>query len=163
MKVLRLDQTTLKLLGIISSKGKPYYTRMVISQYVCLITPVLLLLPLIAYFLVNFKDVAEATSAFYLICIAGMAFVTYSEFWRKRSTVLSIIKGIQAFADNSLDAFKPVYASNESLAYQIVHYFKICVFCSVYGVVSVPLTVLIYMWISGNYSDESRMLPASLL
>lgn len=163
MKVLRMDQQILKMLGIISSKGKPYYLQMIISQYVCLITPVLLLLPLIAYFLVNFRDVAEATSAFYLICIAGMGSVTYSEFWMKRSIVLSIIQRIQQIVDDSSEEFRPFYTKTESLAHNIVHYFKIFVFFSVFGVVSVPLSVLIFLWITGNNTDDMRMLPASLL
>lgn len=163
MKVLSLDQITLKMLGIISSKGKSYYTRMIISQYVCMITPIVLLIPLIAYFVVNFTDVAQATSAFYLICIAGMGFVTYSEFWVKRSTALSIIDQIQQIVNDSAEEFKSVYTKTEVIAYNVVHYFKIFVFCSVYGVVSVPLCVLIFLWITGDYMDDMKLLPAALL
>lgn len=163
MKVLRLDQRTLKMLGIISSKGKSYSTRMVISQYVCVVTPILLLIPLVAFFLVNFRDVAQATSAFYLICIAGMASVTYSEFWIKRSTALSIIHQIQEIVNNSAKEFQLIYRETELMAYNIVYYFKIFVFCSVFGVVSVPLCVLIFLWITGDYFDDMRILPAALL
>lgn len=163
MKVLKLDQITLKMLGIISSKGKSYHTKMLMSQYVCVITPIAFLSPLIAFFVQNIRDVEQATSAFYLICIAGMASITYSEFWMKRSTVLSIVRRIQAIVDDSIGAFKPFYTKIESLAYNIVHYFKISVFISVFGVVSVPLSVLIYLWATGNYSSEQRLLPAAYL
>lgn len=163
MKVLRLDQETLKLLGIISSVDKSYYLQMIISQYVCLVTPILLLLPSIAYFVVNIRDVAAATSAFYLLCIIGMGFVTYSEYWLKRSTVLSLLRRIQELVDESCEKFKSFYMATESLAFKIVYYFKIFVFCSVFSVVSVPLIVLIFMWITNDYSDEMRILPASLL
>lgn len=162
MKVLSLDQITLKMLGIISSKGKSYYTRMIISQYVCLITPILFLIPLITFFLMNFSDVAQATSAFYLICIVGMGFVTYSEFWIKRSTALSIIDQIQKIVNDSAKEFKRVYQKTELIAYNVVHYFKIFVFCSVFGVVSVPLCILIFLWITDDYLDEMRLLPAAL-
>lgn len=163
MKVLRMDQQILKMLGIISSKDKPYYFKMIVSQYTCMITPVLLLLPLIAYFLVNFGDVAEATSASYLICIAGMGSGTYLEFWKKRSIVLSIIQRIQNICDDSSEKFKPFFIKTEALACKIVNYFKIFVFISVFAVVSVPLSVLIFLWITNDYTDEMRMLPASLL
>lgn len=162
MKVLKLDQITLKMLGIISSKGKSYQTKMLVSQYVCVITPIAFLLPLLAFFVQNIRDVEQATSAFYLICISGMASITYSEFWMKRSIVSSIIRRIQAIVDDSI-VYKPFYTNIESLAYNIVHYFKISVFISVFGVVSVPLSVLIYQWATGNYSSEQRLLPAAFL
>lgn len=163
MKVLSLDQKTLKMLGIISSKGKPYHLRMVVSQYVCMITPIAFLLPLIAFFLKNFRDVGQATSAFYLICIAGMASITYSDFWMKRSFAVSMIRRIQAIVNDSIELHKPFYARIESLAYNIVHYFKVGVFISVFGVVSVPLCALIYLWMTDDYSSAARILPAALL
>lgn len=162
MKVLKLDQLSLKLLGIINSFGKPYYMKMVLSQCACLITPVLFLIPLITYFIKHFRDVAEATSAFYLICIVGMGLTTYSEFWIKRSTALSIIHRIQVIVNDSIEHFKPIYMQTESLTYNIVHYFKIFVYCSVFGVVSLPLCVLIIMWITNSYSDNMKMLPAAI-
>lgn len=163
MKVLRLDQKTLKMLGIISSIGEPYYMRMLVSQYVCLITPVVFLLPLIVFFLKNISDVGQATSAFYLICIAGMASVTYSEYWLKRPVVLSIMRRIQNTVNDSIEPYKPFYAAIETLAFKIVHYFKVFVFISVFGVVSLPMCVLIYLWATNNYTDEARILPAALL
>lgn len=163
MKALRLDQKTLKMLGVISSKGKPYYSRMIISQYVCWITPILFQLPSIAYFVVNISDVAAATSAFYMICIIGMGFITYIEFWLKRSTVISLIRRIQVLTNESCEKCKSLYTETESLAFKIVHYFKMFVFCSVFGVISVPLIVLIFLWITDDYSEDMRMLPASLL
>lgn len=163
MKVMRLDQKTLKMLGIIDSKGKPYYLRMSISRYVCLITPVLLLVPLIAYFFVHFHNVAQATSAFYLISIAGMAFATYSEFWLKRPNALSIIKRVQSIVDGSLDEFRPNYEKTESLVCNIVHYFSVFMFGSVFGVVSVPLCIFLFSWITGNDTTNLKVLPAALL
>lgn len=163
MKALQVDQTILKQLGVISSKGKPYYTRMVISQCVCLVAPIALLIPLVAFFLCNLGDVAQATSAFYLMCITGMALVTYWEFWIKRSTVLSIIHEIQQIINDSTDDYKPMYRKTVLLAYKIVQYFRIFAFGSVYGVVSLPLCVIIFVWISGGNVDEMRILPVSLL
>lgn len=163
MKVLSLDQDTLKMLGIISSKGKSYYLKMLISQYVCVITPIAFMSPLFAFFLKNFRDVGQATSAFYLICIAGMASITYSDFWLKRATLLSIIRRIQAIVDDTIESYKPSYIKVEHLAHKIVHYFKVCVFISVFGVVSVPMCVLIYLWFAGDYSSAARLLPAALL
>lgn len=163
MNVLRSDQKAFQMLGIISSKGDPHHLRMRISQYMCLVTPGSMLLPLIAYFLVNFRNVAEATSAFYLICIIGMASTTYSEYLLKRSMVLSIIQRIQDIVDDSTTAFRLSYQRTESLSSRIVDKFRIFVFLSVFGVVSVPLFVLIILWISNNYSDSMKILPAALL
>lgn len=162
MKALYLDRKTLEMLGLISSEGKPYHRQMLISQYTCLITPVIFLIPLLTYFVLNFRDVAEATSAFYLICITGMGLTTYSEFWIKRPSALFIIYRIQQIVDNSVEKFKPFYQKIEFLAYKIVHYFRIFVFCSVFTVVSLPLLILIILWVTGNYTDEMRILPAAL-
>ncbi|XP_031617421.1 odorant receptor 13a-like [Contarinia nasturtii] len=136
--------------------------QMILSQYVCLITPVIFLIPLLTYFVLNITDVAEATSAFYLICITGMGLTTYSEFWIKRTSALSIIYRIQQIVDNSVEKFKPFYMQNEVLAYKIVYSFRIFVFCSVFGVVSLPLCILIILWVTGNYTDDMRILPAAL-
>lgn len=163
MKVLQLDQTTLKLLGVISSRGKPYYTRMLISQCVCLVAPIALLIPLVAFFLCNLDDIAQATSAFYLMCITGMALITYWEFWIKRSEVLSIIHDIQQIINDSTDDYKPMYGKTIVLAYKIVHYFRIFAFFSIYGVVSLPLCLIIFVWISGGNVVDMRILPVSLL
>lgn len=162
MEVLSQDQNTLKLLGIMSSKGKSYHMKMVLSQCVCLITPILFLIPLITYFVMNIRDVSEATNAFYLLCICGMGLLTYSEFWLKRPIVLSIMRRVQVIVDYSMEKFKPVYIRSESLVHNVVHYFKIFVFCSVFGVVSLPLCVLIFLWITDDYSDDMRILPAAL-
>lgn len=160
MKVLTLNQTILKWLGIIES---PNDIRMVISQYICLISPILLLIPSIAYFLVNFQDVAQATSAFYLICITGMGLLTYLDCLIKRSTVLSIIQRLQQIIDSVDSNFQQFYENCERQTNQIVHYFRIFVFTSVYTVISLPIVVLIFEWLNGNYSKDSLMLPASLL
>lgn len=162
MKVIRLDQRALKMLGIISSEGKPYYWRVAISRFVCLTTPIVFLLPSIAYFISHFSDVAEATSAFYLICIAGMASMTYSEYWIKRPVILSIIQRIQALVNDTPTKFRPSYEKTESFAYKIVHYFKVFVFCSVFGVVSLPLLKFILVWTFGNDPEDVRILPAAL-
>lgn len=162
MKVMSLDRTALKMLGIISSAHKPYHWRMVVSRFICLITPIVFLLPSIAYFICNLRDVSEATSAFYLICIAGMASMAYTEYWIKRTVILSIINRIQTLVDNSSNEYLPKYKQIESLTYQIVHYFKIFVFCSVFAVVSLPLCIFFCVWIVGNNPNDVRILPAAL-
>lgn len=163
MKVLNLDQITLKMSGIINSKSKSNHMSMLVSKYVCAVTPIAFLLPLLAFFVQNIRDVGQATSAFYLICIDGMASTTYFEFWLKRSTVSSLIRRIQAIVDDSIGAYRPFYTEIESTAYKIVHYYKIIVFILVFGVVSVPLIVFIYLWATGNYSSEKRLLPATYM
>lgn len=161
MEAMSLDRKSLKLLGIIAPQNKPFYWQ--ISAIVCVITPVIFLTPVFWYFFAHFTDVSEATSAFYMICINGMATTTYSEYWRKRSTILSILQRVQNLVDNTSNDCLPLYVKAEFYAYLVVHYFKVFVFCSVFGVVSLPLCVLIVVSMIGGDVNNRRILPASLM
>lgn len=161
MDILHENILNLILLGIIDSTAKSFYLK--ISKCVCLISPILLLLPLIAYFIVNFRSVDEATSAFYLICITGMGFLTYVDCLRKRSTIILILEHLQYFVDHSEAEFLKFYVSCDLLTNKIVQYFRVFVFACVYIVVTIPLLILIVQLVRGNYSTELRILPASLL
>lgn len=160
METLTLDRKALKLLGIIADKHKPYYFK--ISHVASVITPVIFLSPIFWYFFTHLNDVGEATGAFYMICIVGMASVTYSEYWFKRPTLLSILKRIQMLVDNASSDCRPIYEQTEFITYHIVHYFKLFIFCSVFSVVSLPVTVLIIVSIIGGDTTKLRILPASL-
>lgn len=160
MKTLTLDRKALKLMGIVDASHEPYYYK--ISRMVCVITPVIFLSPIFWYFFTHLNDVGEATGAFYMICIVGMATITYSEYWIKRPTILSILKRIQMSADNSSRECRPIYEKAEFITYHIVHYFKLFIFCSVFGVVSLPVSILIIVLIIGEDASKFRILPASL-
>lgn len=163
MDILHENKLNLILLGIIDSTGESYHSKMVVSKYVCLISPILLLLPSIAYFIVNFRDVGKATSAFYLICITGMGLLTYIDCLINRSIVLLIIRHLQYFADHSEPEFLKSYMKCDLLTNKIVYIFRAFVFTSVYTVITIPMVILIVQWLCGNYSIELRVLPASLL
>lgn len=160
MKTLTLDRKALKLLGIVNADQEPFYFK--ISQLVCVITPVIFLSPIFWYFFSHFTDVGEATSAFYMICIVGMATLTYSEYWLKWPTILNILKRIQRLVDNSPREFRPFYEKTEFITSQIVHYFKLFIFCSVFGVVSLPISIVTIVLIIGEDPTEYRIVPASL-
>lgn len=134
MQTMRSDRKTLKLLGIISTDDESYYWK--ISHIVCYATPVVFLWPVILYFFAHITDVSEATSAFYMICVIGMATSIYSEFWFKQHTILSMLQQIQMLVDYASKDCRPIYEKAELLAYNIVHSLKLIAFWSVYGVVS---------------------------
>lgn len=160
MTTLTLDRKALELLGIIDVDHKPFYFK--ISHLISVITPVIFLSPIFWYFFDHLNDVDEATSAFYMICIVGMASVTYLEYWLKQSTILSIFHRIQMLVDNSPNDCRPIYEKTEFITFHIVHYFKLFIFCSVFGVVSLPVTILIIVSIIGGDTTKLRILPASL-
>lgn len=157
---MSLDRKALKLLGIIDTDSELFYWKL--SRILCIITPAIFLTPIFWYFLSHLTDVSEATSAFYMICIVGMATATYSEYWLKRSIILSILQRIQTLVDNSTNEFRPHYETAEFIAYNVVHYFKLFVFCSVFGVVSLPMCILITVSMFGGDAANLRILPASL-
>lgn len=163
MKVLQLNQTIFKLLGIVDSKQDPNHSQMIISKYICLISPILFLFALIGFFLMNFTNVAQATSAFYLICITGNGFLTYLDCLVNRTTVVSIIQGFQSLVDSCNPKYQPFYVQCENQINKIVHHFKQLIFISIYSVFSVPIVVLIYKWLNDNHSMDLFELPASLL
>lgn len=165
MEILKKTKFAFKLIGIIDSKEDNSYLKlfMTISQYICLIEPILLLKPMIAYFFANFNNVAKSTSAFYLICIILMGYLTYIDTLHKKSTVLSIIEHIQHFVNQSEPGFKPCYVKCESIANKSVEYYSIFVFTSAFGAISIPLSILIFQWITGIIITEQKILPASLL
>lgn len=147
-------------MGIVDASHEPYYFK--VSRLVCVLTPVVFLSPIFWYFFTHMNDVGEATSAFYMICIVGMATLTYSEYWLKRPTILSMLQRIQKFVDNSSRDCRPIYEKTEFITYTIVHYFKLFIFCSVFGVVSLPVSILAILSIIGEDTTEFRILPASL-
>lgn len=160
MTTLTLDRKALKLLGIIDVENAPFYLK--ISHLVSVVTPVIFLSPIFWYFFTHLNDVGEATSAFYMICIVGMATVTYLEYWIKRPSILSILHRIQKLVDNASNDCRPIYDKTEFITYHIVHYFKLFIFCSVFGVVSLPVSILIILLIMGEDTSQFRILPASL-
>lgn len=159
---MRLDQETLKLLCIISSIGKPYQWKMAVSTFAVWITPFVFILPSIAYFITHILDVVEATSAFYMICITGMATLVYSEYWLKRPIILSIIKQIQAIVNDSSREFQPFYEKTELIVDRVVFFYKTFLYCSVFGVVSLPISVYMAMWMIGMDPSSMKILPASM-
>lgn len=163
MKVLQLNQTIFKLLGIIGSKQDPNHFRMFISQYICLISPIPFLISLIGFFLTHFTDVAEATNAFYQICGTGMGFLTLLDCFVNRKTVLSIIQRFQSLADRCHPNYKPFYVKCENQIGETVRRYKILLVTLIYGVFSVPMVVLICHWLNGNFSKDLLVLPCSLL
>lgn len=163
MKVLKLTKTILKFLGIIESKQDPNHIPMIISQYICLTTPILFLIPSIGFFVINFTDVAQATNAFYLICIIGMGFLTYLDCLVNRATVCSIIQRFQHLVDTCDPGFQPFYVQCDNQINKIVHHFEILLFILVFTANSIPLAQLVYDWLNGDYSKDSLVLSASLL
>lgn len=163
MKVLQFNQTIFKLLGIIDSKQEPNHTQMIISKYICLISPILFLVALIGFFLMNFTNVAQATSACYLICVTGNGFLTYLDFLLNRTTVVSIIQRFQNMANSCDPKFQPFYVKCENQINKIAYHFKTLIFTSIYSVFSVPIVVSINQWLNGNFSMDLLVLPASLL
>lgn len=150
------------LLGIIDTTGEVFHWKMVASKYICLITPIFLLVPLIAFLIVNIRDVAQATSAFYLICIASMGTLTHIEYLVKRSIFYSIVDDLQYIIDHSVEGFERIYEKCSEWAKMSVKIFTICSFSSIFGVVSIPLLLLITRKLTGiSVGDEK--LPASLL
>lgn len=160
MKTLTLDRKALKLMGIVDATLEPYYYK--ISHIVMVITPVIFLSPIFWYFFTHLNDVDEATGAFYMICIVGMASLCYSEYWLKRTTILSMLQRIQKLVDNSSRDCRPIYEKTEFITYHIVHYFKLFIFCSVFGVVSLPVSILFILVIIGEDTSKFRILPASM-
>lgn len=163
MKVLQLNQTILKLLGIIDSKQDTNYIKMITSKYICLILPIPFLIPLIGYFLIHLTDVAEATSAFYLICITVMGFIVYLDCLANRKTVFSIIQSFQSLADTCDPNYQPFYVKCENQINKVVHRFILSLFTSVYTVFNIPIIYLIYKWLNGEFSMDLLEVPASLL
>lgn len=163
MKVLQSNIVSLKLLGIIEPNEKDNHKKILVSQYTCYISPILLLLPSIAFFLTNIDDVAQATGAFYLICIVGMALLRYFDCLLKKSSMQRIIVHLQRIVDSTTSEFEHFYAVAEKHTNQIVKFFDVFVFSSVYGVVSLPCIILLALFLTGNYSNDVRMLPASIL
>lgn len=164
MEVLKRTKFAFKLIGIIDSKENNPHLKLLltISQYICLIAPILLLTPMIAFFFANFDNVAESTSAFYLICIILMGYLTYIDTLHKKSTVLSIIEHIQYCVNQSEIGFKSCYVECESIANKSVEYYNIFVLTSVFGAISIPISILIFQWITGIIITEQKILPASL-
>lgn len=160
MKVLHSDRRTLQLLSILNADNKPYYWKL--SPIICVITPVFFLLPVIWYFFSHLTNVSEATNAFYMICINGMATLTYLEYWRKRSTILSILWRIQMLVDSASKDCHPIYVKAEFIAHHIARYFRIFLFSSVFSVVSLPLAIVIVVSILGGDTTDFRILPAAL-
>lgn len=165
MEVLSRTKFAFRLIGIIDSKEENFRLKllMIISQYICLITPIFTITPMIAYFIANFSNIAESTSAFYLICIFSMGYLTYIDTLLRKSTVSSIIESIQYCVDHSEIEFKPFYIKCGAIANKCVEYYNVFVFTSVFGTISIPLSILIFQWITGIIITDQKILPASLL
>lgn len=160
MQAMSLDRVGLKLLGIIRTDDKSYYIR--ISIIVCFAVPVIFLWPVIWYFVDHITDVAEATNAFYMVCTVGMSTSIYTEFWFKRQSILSILQQIQMLVDNASKEYRPLYEQTESLAHTVVYYFRLFIFITVFGVISVPISILIAISVIGGDVTNWRILPAAM-
>lgn len=163
MKVLQLNKTIFKLLGIIDFKQDPNHIQIIIIKYICFISPIFFLTSLIGFFLMSLTDVAQATSAFYLICIEGMGFLIHLDCFVNRKTVHSIFERFQSLADTCDPNFQPFYIKCEHQISRFVHHFKILLFTLVFSVISIPIIFLTHQYLNGNFSMDLLVLPASLL
>lgn len=163
MQVLQSYRVILKLLGIFAPDKHENSKKFLVSQYVCLVAPILILFPLIAFFVVNFRNVAQATSALYLICIIVMTLLNYVDCLIKKSTIQSIVVRLGRIVDDSSTDFQRFYHTTEKHSNEVVEYLNLFMFGTIFFVLNIPLVVVVVVWLTGNYSDDIRRFPAALL
>lgn len=97
MQIFRTSRTIFEWIGILdanSSKVKLVYRT-------CLVSPILLLLPSIAYAVANISDVSKATSAFYITCVLTMTHLKYLTYLHHKSLIRSIVIDFEAIVESS--------------------------------------------------------------
>lgn len=97
MQIFRTNRIIFGWLGIFESndfKVKLFYCT-------CLVSPILLLFPSIAYSVANISDVSKATSAFYITCVITMTQSKYMAYLYHKSLIRSILNDFESIIDCS--------------------------------------------------------------
>lgn len=97
MQIFATNRLAFEWIGIIDADN---LSKKVI-YLLCFASPILLLLPSIAYFLSNISDVNKATSAFYMACVLTMTHLKYLTYIYHKSLIRSIVTDLETIVESS--------------------------------------------------------------
>lgn len=91
MEIFVIEKFLLHLIGVLRYKN----SKISLVYYVCLISPILLLLPSFAFFYANMSDVGKATDSIYIIFILALTILKHQRFIERKATVKFILSELQ--------------------------------------------------------------------
>lgn len=97
MQIFRTNRIIFEWLGIFDSNG----FKVKLFYYTCLVSPILLLLPSIAYSVANLSDVSKATSAFYITCVLTLTHLKYMAYLHHKSLIRSVLDDFESIIESS--------------------------------------------------------------
>lgn len=97
MQIFCTNRIIFECLGIFDSND----SQVKLVYYTCLVSPILLLLPSVAYSVANISDVNKATSAFYITCVLTMTHLKYMAFLHHKSLIRSVLDDFESIIKSS--------------------------------------------------------------
>lgn len=97
MQIFRTSRIIFGWIGIFDANS----SEVKLVYRTCLVSPLLLLLPSIAYAVANISDVSKATSAFYITCVLTMTHLKYLTYIHHKSLIRSMIIDFEAIVESS--------------------------------------------------------------